>query len=102
MDAVCAKVDAANRVILPFFPVPASWDFSLVYNLTYFVATLWQNCDTTHPHHLCLLAVQGTELIAVCWKLAPAVGPGVWENVDSSEVAASLWIFFLMNRGGSR
>ena len=25
MDAVCAKVDAANRVTLPSFPVPSSW-----------------------------------------------------------------------------
>lgn len=102
MDAVCAKVDAANRVILPFFLVPASWDFNLVYNLTCFVATLWQNSDTTHPHRLCLLAVQGTELIPVCWELVLAVGPDVWENVDSSEAAASLWNFFLMDRGGSR
>ena len=26
MDAVCAKVDAANRVTLPSFPVPSSWN----------------------------------------------------------------------------
>lgn len=43
MDAVCAKVDAANRVTLPSFPVPSSCNLSLVLNLTSFGATLWQN-----------------------------------------------------------
>lgn len=55
MDAVCAKVDAANRVTLPSFPVPSSWNFNLFFNFTSFGATLWQNCVTTHPHR-CLLA----------------------------------------------
>lgn len=59
MDAVCAKVDAANRVTLPCFPVPSSWNRSLVFNLTSFGATLWQNRVTTHPHLYCLLAAVG-------------------------------------------
>lgn len=50
MDAVCAKVDAANRVTLPSFPVSSSWNFNLVFNFTSFGATLWQNCVTTHPY----------------------------------------------------
>ena len=56
MDAVCAKVDAANRVTLPSFLVPSSWNCNLVFNLISFGATLWQNCVTTHPYLCCLLA----------------------------------------------
>lgn len=49
MDAVCAKVDAANRVTLSSFPVPSSRNCYLVFNFTSFGATLWQNCVTTYP-----------------------------------------------------
>lgn len=76
MDAVCAKVDAANRVTLPSFPVPSSWNFSLVLNLTSFGATLWQNGVTTHPHLCCLLAAVGSG-----WGFGPA-WLGAWESCE--------------------
>lgn len=58
MDAVCAKVDAANRVTFSSLPVPSSWNLSLVFNLASFGATLWPNC-ITHPHLCGLLAAKG-------------------------------------------
>ena len=76
MDAVCAKVDAANRVTLSSFPVPSSWNFSLVLNLTSFGATLWQNRVTTHPHLYCLLAAVG-----LGWSFGPA-WLGAWESCE--------------------
>lgn len=45
MDAVCAKVDAANRVILLSEFLPASWNFNLVFNLISFGATVWHICE---------------------------------------------------------
>lgn len=75
MDAVCAKVDAANRVTLLFSS--AYWNFSLLFNLTSFGATMWQNCDTTHPS-------SASYLLRESWEEVPAVGLVVQGGVDSS------------------
>lgn len=56
MDAVCAKVEAANRVTLPSFPVPSPWNCCLVFHFPSSGATLWQNRVTTRRYLHCLLA----------------------------------------------